>query len=116
QEPRRARRGEPRARPRPQRPLGGDGCRQVDRRRLARAAPRAARPARRETPGGGPPRAFVAAQPVTARLLAELAPFLLVIHSQRDELGLADPELQREWLDNGGGGGGGAPGRASAHA
>jgi DNA repair protein RecN (Recombination protein N) len=58
---------------------------------------------RREISREGRSRAFVDDQPVTVRLLAELAPHLLVIHSQRDELGLADPELQREWLDTSGG-------------
>ena len=58
---------------------------------------------RREVSREGRNRAFVDDQPVTVRLLAELAPHLLAIHSQRDELGLADPELQRGWLDRSGG-------------
>ncbi|HEV8629117.1 MAG TPA: AAA family ATPase, partial [Thermoanaerobaculia bacterium] len=58
---------------------------------------------RREVSREGRSRAFVNDQPVTARLLAELAPHLLALHGQRDELGLADPELQRGWLDRSGG-------------
>ncbi len=58
---------------------------------------------RREVSREGRNRAFVDDQPVTVRLLAELAPHLLAIHGQRDELGLADPELQRGWLDRSGG-------------
>ena len=59
---------------------------------------------RREVSREGRNRAFVDDQPVTVRLLAELAPHLLAIHGQRDELGLADPDLQRSWLDRSGGG------------
>jgi len=58
---------------------------------------------RREVSREGRNRAFVDDQPVTVRLLAELAPHVLAIHGQRDELGLADPELQRGWLDRSGG-------------
>jgi DNA repair protein RecN (Recombination protein N) len=59
---------------------------------------------RREVSREGRNRAFVDDQPVTVRLLAELAPHLLAIHGQRDELGLAAPELQRRGLDTSGGG------------
>jgi DNA repair protein RecN (Recombination protein N) len=65
---------------------------------------------RREISREGRNRAFVQDQPVTLRLLQELAPRLLRIHGQRDELGLADPELQRQWLDRLGG----EPGREVA--
>ncbi|HEV8239900.1 MAG TPA: DNA repair protein RecN [Thermoanaerobaculia bacterium] len=58
---------------------------------------------RREVSREGRNRVFVDDQPVTVRLLADLAPHLLAIHGQRDELGLADPELQRGWLDRSGG-------------
>jgi DNA repair protein RecN (Recombination protein N) len=58
---------------------------------------------RREISREGRNRVFVQDQPVTLRLLQELSPRLLRIHGQRDELGLADPELQRHWLDRIGG-------------
>ncbi|HEY8020723.1 MAG TPA: DNA repair protein RecN [Thermoanaerobaculia bacterium] len=58
---------------------------------------------RREISRGGRNRVFVNDQPATLRLLAELAPHLLRIHGQRDELGLVDPGLQRVWLDAAGG-------------
>ncbi len=58
---------------------------------------------RREIARNGRNRVFVNDQPATLRLLAELAPHLLRIHGQREELGLVDPELQRIWLDRSGG-------------
>jgi DNA repair protein RecN (Recombination protein N) len=58
---------------------------------------------RREIARSGRNRVFVNDQPATLRLLAELAPSLLRIHGQREELGLVDPELQRVWLDRSGG-------------
>ncbi|HTQ78933.1 MAG TPA: DNA repair protein RecN, partial [Thermoanaerobaculia bacterium] len=58
---------------------------------------------RREIARNGRNRVFVNDQPATLRLLAELAPHLLRIHGQREELGLVDPELQRVWLDRSGG-------------
>ncbi|HXO21805.1 MAG TPA: DNA repair protein RecN [Thermoanaerobaculia bacterium] len=58
---------------------------------------------RREIARSGRNRVFVNDQPTTLRLLADLAPHLLRIHGQRDELGLVDPELQRVWLDRSGG-------------
>jgi DNA repair protein RecN (Recombination protein N) len=48
-------------------------------------------------------RVFVNDRPVTLRLLTDLAPFLLRIHTQREELGLVSPELQRFWVDRSGG-------------
>ncbi|HEX4955898.1 MAG TPA: DNA repair protein RecN [Thermoanaerobaculia bacterium] len=54
---------------------------------------------RREVSRGGRNRVFVNDQPATARLLADLAPELLRIHGQREELGLTTPDLQRAWLD-----------------
>jgi DNA repair protein RecN (Recombination protein N) len=48
-------------------------------------------------------RVFVNDQPTTLRLLADLAPYLLRIHGQRDELGLVEPDLQRALLDRSGG-------------
>ncbi len=58
---------------------------------------------RREISHSGRNRVFVNDQPVTLRLLSLLAPYLLRIHGQREELGLVDPELQRVWLDRCGG-------------
>jgi len=58
---------------------------------------------RREISRAGRNRVFVNDQPTTLRLLADLAPHLLRIHGQREELGLVDPELQRVWLDRSGG-------------
>ena len=58
---------------------------------------------RREIARNGRNRIFVDDQPVTLKLLARLAPFLIRIHGQREELGLVDPELQRTWLDRSGG-------------
>lgn len=58
---------------------------------------------RREVSREGRNRVYIDDQPATARLLAELAPFLLRIHGQREELGLVDPDLQRVWLDRSGG-------------
>ncbi|KAB2968787.1 MAG: AAA family ATPase, partial [Thermoanaerobaculia bacterium] len=58
---------------------------------------------RREIGREGRNRVFINDQPATLRLLQQLAPGLLRIHGQREELGLADPALQREWLDRAGG-------------
>lgn len=58
---------------------------------------------RREISREGRNRVFVNDRPVTLRLLSELAPFLLRIHTQREELGLVSPELQRFWVDRSGG-------------
>jgi DNA repair protein RecN (Recombination protein N) len=58
---------------------------------------------RREIGREGRNRVFLADQPATLRLLSELAPFLLRIHGQREELGLVAPDLQRAWLDRSGG-------------
>ena len=58
---------------------------------------------RREISRSGRNRVFVNDQPVTLKLLGHLAPYLLRIHGQREELGLVDPELQRQWLDRCGG-------------
>jgi DNA repair protein RecN (Recombination protein N) len=58
---------------------------------------------RREIGRSGRNRVFVNDQPTTLRLLADLAPYLLRIHGQRDELGLVEPDLQRAMLDRSGG-------------
>ena len=58
---------------------------------------------RRQISRGGRNRVYVNDQPATAGLLQELAPFLLHIHGQREELGLVQPDLQRRWLDRVGG-------------
>jgi DNA repair protein RecN (Recombination protein N) len=58
---------------------------------------------RREIGRNGRNRVLVNDQPTTLRLLAELAPHLLRIHGQRDEMELLAADLQREWLDRSGG-------------
>ena len=58
---------------------------------------------RREIGRSGRNRVFINDQPATVRLLSDLAPFLLGIHGQRDELGLIEPDLQRALLDRSGG-------------
>jgi DNA repair protein RecN (Recombination protein N) len=58
---------------------------------------------RRIVSRSGRSRAFVNDAPVTVTLLSELAPSLLRIHGQREELGLVAPDLQRTWLDRCGG-------------
>ncbi|HUP24630.1 MAG TPA: DNA repair protein RecN [Thermoanaerobaculia bacterium] len=58
---------------------------------------------RREVARAGPNRVFLDDQPVTLRLLADIAPLLLRIHGQRDELGLLHPEQQLAWVDREGG-------------
>lgn len=58
---------------------------------------------RREIGRSGRNRVFVNDQPTTLRLLSDLAPYLLRIHGQRDELGLIEPDLQRAMLDRSGG-------------
>lgn len=58
---------------------------------------------RREISRNGRNRVFLDDQPVTLKLLGRLAPHLIRIHGQREELGLVDPELQRTWLDRSGG-------------
>lgn len=58
---------------------------------------------RREISKNGRNRVFVNDHPVTLRLLTDLAPDILRIHGQREELGLVDPDLQRAWLDRSGG-------------
>ncbi len=59
---------------------------------------------RRRVSRAGRSRAFVNDRPVTVTLLNALAPSLLRIHGQREELGLVAPDLQRTWLDRCGGG------------
>ena len=58
---------------------------------------------RREVSREGRNRVFVNDQPATLRLLSDVMPALLRIHGQREELGLAQPELQRAWVDRQGG-------------
>ncbi|MCP3997042.1 MAG: AAA family ATPase, partial [bacterium] len=58
---------------------------------------------RREVTRSGRNRVFLNDRPVTLKLVAELAPALIRIHGQREELGLVAPELQRTWLDLSGG-------------
>ena len=58
---------------------------------------------RREIHSQGRNRIFLNDQPIAQRLLAQLGPCLLTLHGQREELGLMEPELQREWLDVSGG-------------
>ena len=54
---------------------------------------------RREISREGRNRVFVNDQPTTLRLLSELAPHLLKIHVQREELGLLSSDQQMRWLD-----------------
>ncbi len=54
---------------------------------------------RREISRSGRNRVFVNDRPATVRLLSTLAPSILRIHAQREELELVSPELQRRWLD-----------------
>lgn len=58
---------------------------------------------RREITRQGRNRVYLNDQPVTLNLLIAVAPYLLQIHTQREELGLVSPELQRNWLDRSGG-------------
>ena len=58
---------------------------------------------RREISREGRNRVFINDQLVTLGLLAQIAPSLLRIHTQREELGLVSPDLQRSWLDTSGG-------------
>jgi len=58
---------------------------------------------RREINRQGRNRVFLNDQPVTLNLLTEVAPHLIQIHTQREELGLVSPDLQRSWLDRSGG-------------
>ncbi len=58
---------------------------------------------RRELTRTGPNRIFINDQPVTLRLLGAIAPLLMRIHGQREELSIALPGLQRRWLDLQGG-------------
>jgi DNA repair protein RecN (Recombination protein N) len=58
---------------------------------------------RREVNREGRNRVFVQDQPVTLALLTRLAPQLIRIHGQREELGLVSARLQRQWLDRSGG-------------
>ncbi len=58
---------------------------------------------RREVHREAANRVFVNDQPVTLRLLGELTAGLVRIHTQREELGLLSPEVQRAWLDRSGG-------------
>lgn len=58
---------------------------------------------RREISREGRNRVFVQDRPVTLALLTRLAPQLMRIHGQREELGLVSAPLQRQWLDRSGG-------------
>jgi DNA repair protein RecN (Recombination protein N) len=58
---------------------------------------------RREISRSGRNRVYVNDQPATLRLVSDLAPWLLRIYGQREEMGLLDPDLQRRWLDASGG-------------
>ena len=69
----------------------------------SRAAPPVEVLVRREIGHNGRNRVFVNDQPTTLRLLGDLAPHLLRIHGQRDEMELLASDLQREWLDASGG-------------
>ncbi|HVS62516.1 MAG TPA: DNA repair protein RecN [Thermoanaerobaculia bacterium] len=58
---------------------------------------------RREVSRSGRNRVYLDDQPVALRTLSHIAPTLLRIHGQREELDLIEPELQRRWLDRSGG-------------
>ena len=58
---------------------------------------------RREVSRSGRNRVFLNDQPATLRLLVAIAPDLMRIHSQREELGLMQPDMQLAWLDRIGG-------------
>ncbi len=58
---------------------------------------------RREVSREGRNRVFVDDQPVTLTLLGRVAPHLIRIHGQREELGLVSARLQQYWLDRSGG-------------
>jgi DNA repair protein RecN (Recombination protein N) len=58
---------------------------------------------RREVSRSGRNRVYLDDQPVALRTLGDIAPSLLRIHGQREELDLVEPELQRRWLDRAGG-------------
>ncbi len=58
---------------------------------------------RREISRNGRNRVYVNDQPTTLRLLADLAPYLLRIHGQREELDLVESDFQRAMLDRSGG-------------
>jgi len=58
---------------------------------------------RRQVSRAGRNRVFVNDQPVTLRLLASVAPYLMRIHAQREELNLVSAGLRRLWLDRVGG-------------
>jgi DNA repair protein RecN (Recombination protein N) len=57
---------------------------------------------RRELPAAGRGRCFVNDVAVTVATLQRLAPFLLSIHGQHEQHGLADPAVQRRLVDLGG--------------
>lgn len=54
---------------------------------------------RREVARDGPNLVFLNDEPVTLKLLARIAPHLLRIHAQREELNLVSSEFQRRLLD-----------------
>jgi len=58
---------------------------------------------RREIGREGKNRAFINDQPVTLKLLRQATEPILHIHAQREELGLATPEVQRGFVDASGG-------------
>ncbi len=58
---------------------------------------------RREVSREGRNRAYINDVPVTLRLLAAAAPHLIRVHTQREELGLAQLDAQRTWVDAAGG-------------
>ncbi len=82
-------------------PAGGEWQRLLEEAGLPVDGPEAL--VRREIGRNGRNRVFVNDQPTTLRLLADLAPHLLRIHGQREEMELLAADLQREWLDRSGG-------------
>lgn len=58
---------------------------------------------RREANRNGRNRVYVNDTPVTLKLLARLAPMLIRVHTQREEMELVGSEVQRQWIDAYGG-------------
>jgi DNA repair protein RecN (Recombination protein N) len=54
---------------------------------------------RREVTAAGRSRCWVEDAPVTVATLQQLAPFLVSIHGQHEQHGLAEPDVQREMVD-----------------
>ncbi len=58
---------------------------------------------RREVSREGRNRVYINDIAVTLRLLSQIAPLMIRVHTQREELELAESEMQRHWVDSFGG-------------